>query len=148
MFDNRLVIDFMENVKLYDFEYLFSVLTTGFFFFFIHYRTKDKQEKHTLYLIRARKQSSLGCRPSVLSGLSLIWLWLTSCSRKCLIVCLTWKHCVAFLISELRARSLTCRYYWESDVSGWCFYSDCFFCVSFVLSFSLPLLSLQLSWWF
>lgn len=32
MFDNRLVIDFMENVKLYDFEYLFSVLTTGFFF--------------------------------------------------------------------------------------------------------------------
>lgn len=33
MFDNRLVIDFMENVKLYDFEYLFSVLTTGFFFF-------------------------------------------------------------------------------------------------------------------
>lgn len=33
MFDNRLVIDFMENVKPYDFEYLFSVLTTGFFFF-------------------------------------------------------------------------------------------------------------------
>lgn len=31
MFDNRLVIDFMENVKLYDFEYLFSVLTTFFF---------------------------------------------------------------------------------------------------------------------
>lgn len=48
MFDNRLVIDFMENVKLYDFEYLFSVLTTGFFFLYPLQNQRQTGETYSL----------------------------------------------------------------------------------------------------
>lgn len=48
MFDNRLVIDFMKNVKLYDFEYLFSVLTTGFFFLYPLQNQRQTRETYSL----------------------------------------------------------------------------------------------------
>lgn len=48
IFDNRLVIDFMENVKLYDFEYLFSVLTTGFFFLYPLQNQRQTRETYSL----------------------------------------------------------------------------------------------------
>lgn len=42
------VIDFMENVKPYDFEYFFSVLTTGFFFFFSLSTTEPKTNRRDI----------------------------------------------------------------------------------------------------
>ena len=107
-----------ENVNLYGFWVPFLCSDSLIFVFFIQCRTKDKQKRPALYWIRARKQNSPGSRPFFAKGHSLIWVWLISCSRKCPIVCSTWRHCVVFLISVLRARSLIFLYYWESDVSG------------------------------
>lgn len=56
MFDNRLVIDFMENVKLYDFEYLFSVLTTGFFFFL--YPLQNQRQTRETYSLLDQSQET------------------------------------------------------------------------------------------
>lgn len=56
MFDNRLVIDFMENVKLYDFEYLFSVLTTGFFFFL--YPLQNQRQTGETYSLLDQSQET------------------------------------------------------------------------------------------
>lgn len=55
MFDNRLVIDFMKNVKLYDFEYLFSVLTTGFFF---RYPLQNQRQTRETYSLLDQSQES------------------------------------------------------------------------------------------
>lgn len=101
------------------FEYLFS--NNLIFVFFIHCRTKGKQKRPALSWIRARKQTNPDSRQYLPNGHCLIWVWLINCSRKCPIVCLTWRHCVVFSISVLRAKSLIFHYYWESDVSSWCF---------------------------
>lgn len=106
-------------VNLYGFWVPFLCSNNQIFVFFIHCRTKDKQKRPALYWIRARKQTNPGSRPFFPKGHYLIWVWLISCSRRCPIVCWTWRHCVVFLTSVLRAKSLIFHYYWESDVSGY-----------------------------